>query len=166
MNYYHKECTGLGKNILKLVAKQNKKFICKICTNNCSCDKCDKTISSYPKGIYCVQCMKFSCLDCIPLSSDEVHKYLTTKQPYYCDSCCAIFYCPVCEKLCEDIEGTEPSIFCNVCSKWMHFKCSKLKMKQFNTLGRCSDPYFCSNCIQRSLPFAKVPQNNVLENKN
>ena len=164
MNYYHLKCTGLNKNILKLITK-NKKYICKICTDKHSCDKCDKTISSYPKGIYCVQCLEFSCLECMPLSNDEVHKYLTTKQPYYCTNCYSNLYCPVCENLCEDGEGTEPSIFCNICSKWMHFKCSKLKMKQFNNLGRCSDPYFCRNCIQKSLPFAKISENSFFGNQ-
>ena len=87
--------------------------MCKLCNVKCNCDKCDKILSSHPKGIYCVNCLEYSCLECLPMTNNEVHKFLTTKQPYYCTNCYAKFYCPICKKMCEEDEGAEPSILCN-----------------------------------------------------
>ena len=173
MNSYHLKCTHLNNKVLNLIKKKNTKFICKICNDKHNCDKCDRQLNSHPKGIYCVNCLEYSCLGCLSMTNDEVHKFLTTKQPYYCSACYAKFYCPECNALCEDHEGAEPSIFCNICTNWMHFKCSKLQIKQFNKLGRCSDPYFCKNCIQKNLPFTntntatnKIFRNEILDKNN
>ena len=155
-NSFHLMCTKFTKKHLNIMKKNGAKFTCAICTNKKQCDKCDISLSSYPKGIYCVDCHDFLCVGCLPLSNEEIHKFLTTKQPYYCKKCVAHFYCPECDKLCEDFDEAEPSILCNLCGNWTHLKCSKLKIKQFNKLGRCSDPYFCGKCIQNNLPFTKI----------
>ena len=83
MNSYHLKCTHLNNKVLNLIKKKNTKFICKICNDKHNCDKCDRQLSSHPKGIYCVNCLEYSCLGCLSMTNDEVHKFLTTKQPYY-----------------------------------------------------------------------------------
>ena len=163
-NLFHLQCTKFSKKHLIMMKRNGAKFTCEICNDKKHCDKCNLSVSSYPKGIYCVNCLEFSCMGCVPLSNDEVHTFLTTKQPYFCKQCFEHFYCPSCDKLCEDNEGAEPSILCNCCNRWMHLKCSKLRLKQFNKLGRCSDPYFCGKCIQNNLPFTKISGNDFAKN--
>ena len=163
-NTFHLGCTKFSKKHLNMIQKSGTKFICGICTNKNQCDKCDKSLSAYPKGIYCVNCLEFLCMGCLPLSNEEAHTLLTTKQPYFCKTCVAHFYCPECDKLCEDYDEAEPSILCNICQNWSHFKCSKLQMKQFNKLGRCSDLYFCGKCIQNNLPFTKISGKDFTKN--
>ena len=163
-NFFHLQCTKFTKKHFIMMKRNGAKFICEICNSKTHCDQCKINVSSCPKGIYCVNCLEFSCMGCVPLSNSEVHKFLTTKQPYFCNQCSECFYCPACAKLCEDNEGAEPSILCNCCKRWTHLKCSKLRLKQFDKLGRCSDPYFCGECIQNNLPFTKISGNDFAKN--
>jgi len=45
-----------------------------------------------------------------------------------------------------------PAIFCDVCKKWLHLKCSNVTVSQFAGLSSSSTPYFCHMCISDSLP--------------
>ena len=66
------------------------------------------------------------------------------------------YSCAKCGKPCEDLEDSEPSILCDSCNKWIHYKCSKQTVNQFNKLGRNSDPFLCTDCIGENLPFTKL----------
>ena len=70
------------------------------------------------------------------------------------------------KKTCEDFENSEPSIYCDSCKKWIHFRCTKLTPKQFNKMGRNSDSYYCSICIENTLPLCNVSKKNFFEINN
>ena len=44
------------------------------------------------------------------------------------------------------------SIFCDLCSTWIHPKCSGLKKKDFTELSKSSKSWFCKKCLFGSLP--------------
>ena len=62
--------------------------------------------------------------------------------------------CTVCSKPCK---MNQKAIECNICSKWVHRKCTALTDTQFNDLGSSDMPYFCQPCINTVLPFHDLP---------
>ena len=114
-NFFHLQCTKFTKKHFIMMKRNGAKFICEICNSKTHCDQCKINVSSCLKGIYCVNCLEFSCMGCVPLSNSEVHKFLTTKQPYFCNQCSECFYCPVCGKLCED---TGPNLGFELRYRW------------------------------------------------
>ena len=48
------------------------------------------------------------------------------------------------------------SIFCDLCEKWIHFKCSFLTSEQFDSLQNFDISYFCTKCNCDILVFRNV----------
>ena len=46
--------------------------------------------------------------------------------------------------------------FCDLCGKWIHFKCSFLTNEQFDSLRNSDLPNFCTKCNSDILPFQYV----------
>ena len=61
--------------------------------------------------------------------------------------------CITCGKSCKT---NQKSILCDLCGKWIHFKCSFLTSEQFDSLGNSDLPYFCTQCNSDILPFQNV----------
>jgi len=57
-----------------------------------------------------------------------------------------------CRECRRRFSSTVPAIFCDICKKWLHLKCSNLTDSQFAALPSSSMPYFCHMCISDSLP--------------
>jgi len=57
-----------------------------------------------------------------------------------------------CRKYSKRISSAVPAIFCDICKKWVHLKCSNLSVSQFAALSSSSTLYFCHMCISDSLP--------------
>ena len=49
-----------------------------------------------------------------------------------------------CEKSCK---SNQKCILCDVCNKWIHFRCTNLSLNGFLSLGVFNLPYLCLNCI-------------------
>ena len=64
-----------------------------------------------------------------------------------------ILLCKICSKSCTKCYET---ILCNICKKWLHFKCSNLTRSQFTELSTGSVPYYCYLCIYVCLPVDLV----------
>ena len=60
------------------------------------------------------------------------------------------FVCPVCDR---DVNNSCKSILCDCCNLWVHQVDAGLNSSQFNLIGKDSNPWFCSNCINSILPF-------------
>ena len=165
-NSFHYSCTNFSKKECLNLKKGNKKYKCHICISKSKkCDKCYCKIHPSLKGVYCVECLEYSCKKCLKLTRGKIQELLSTIDPYYCNDCHSKLYCSVCTKLCEDEIDSEASILCDCCKQWVHFGCSKLDTRQFNKLGKSRDPYFCMNCIKDNLPFTKLPNYDIFENQ-
>ena len=157
-NWYHYTCAKLTKKDFNdFCNNPRKKFICSLCLTKKSCHHCGKSYTSRSLRVNCVNCENTFCSKCVPLvSGKNIRHFLSAQHTFYCHDCDESYSCLKCEKPCQDLADSDPSIFCNCCLKWIHFKCSSLKAKQFNKLGRSSDSYFCSKCIGENLPFSKI----------
>ena len=49
------------------------------------------------------------------------------------------FPCIVCAKSCK---SNQNAIYCDICQKWLHQKCSELSIKEFTELGKSNLPYY------------------------
>ena len=144
--------------------------MCHLCSTKNMCHFCNKKYTERSLRVNCVNCENSFCSKCVPtISGKNIRHFLCPQQTFYCQDCDKKYFCEKCEKPCQDLQGSDPSIFCDSCKKWAHFKCSSLKAKQFNKLGRNSDPYFCSSCIGENLPFSKISKkvffDNITQNK-
>ena len=73
-----------------------------------------------------------------------------------------------CEKCNEDCLQNCPkngeSIFCNICTKWLHVRCSGLTYKRFKILSREIElDWFCQNCIKNTFPFGHMGEKTFSE---
>ena len=62
----------------------------------------------------------------------------------------AKFFCIVCAKSCK---SNQNAIYCDICQKWLHQKCSELSIKEFTELGKSNLPYFCIKCYETIFPY-------------
>ena len=47
-------------------------------------------------------------------------------------------------------------MFCDLCLKWQHLKCSLLDVSEYNRISNIKDNWFCSKCLANSLPFIGI----------
>ena len=66
--------------------------------------------------------------------------------------------CSICNIFIID----ENCIFCDLCNKWIHFKCSKLDKNTFSYYSNSSDPWFCQKCSQLTFPFCNISNKSLL----
>ena len=66
--------------------------------------------------------------------------------------------CPKCNEEClENCPKGGDSIYCNICTKWLHVRCSGLTYKIFKILSRDTESdWYCQNCIKITFPFGHM----------
>ena len=166
-NWYHLSCENVTKSDLRIFDKTpSKKFKCKLCLTKTHCHTCNCKYYPRSQRVNCINCSHSFCKKCIEWSGKNMKHFLSPENDFYCTECDGNFLCSKCEKPCEDLENSEPSIFCNCCHRWLHFQCSQLKVRQFNKLGRNSDSYYCPSCIGDSLPLSRISKKNFFEINN
>ena len=157
-NWFHSICEGINKN------NCNQNFICSICKSKTSCHACSRRYFPRSYRVNCVNCENTYCSKCLnDLKDINIKYFLTPENDFFCKNCDENFLCMKCDLPCENSDGSAPSIFCDLCKKWLHFKCSRLGLRQFNKLGMINDPYFCSSCINNSLPFSNNSKNSFFD---
>ena len=58
--------------------------------------------------------------------------------------------CLFCEKF---VKTRDNAIYCDLCSKWIHIKCSNLNGLDYEYLKRNNETWYCETCIYEILPF-------------
>ena len=138
-NWYHLTCAKLlGSNITTNISTTilPQKFKCNLCLTKTKCHTCSRKYFPRSLRVNCINCENSFCANCVKASSSKsIKTFLSTDNDFYCEDCDNNFACIKCEMPCTDLEDSEPSIQCDSCKKWCHFKCSKLKVRQFNKLG-------------------------------
>lgn len=68
-----------------------------------------------------------------------------------------------CRKCRKSVRGK--SLFCNVCSCWIHLKCTNLNLQEYRELEDESDeiPWCCHECILDSVPFSSVSNTELID---
>ena len=158
MNYFHQTCASLSDIQFERLKNttEGTTFQCSICKETKICDSCGSNQINRENSLYCVTCLQDFCDNCNTFSSDQIHTYRTTEIPFYCHSCSKNCPCIMCGDHCYNDTTHDASIECSSCLKWVHYKCSKLTMNQFNKYGRTNVPYYCTPCLIDNLPFTKL----------
>ena len=68
--------------------------------------------------------------------------------------------CVICQKVCKI---SHKCICCAVCNKWIHLKCSKLTIKQYENYSHSNDCYYCKLCVDSILPFQSLQNIEVID---
>ena len=123
----------------------NIEYPCTVCIDNCSDDQ---------PSICCDNCNDWTHFSCTNLSKKKLNKLSKSTSSYLCVNCHVCVTCPCCQKTCKENHNC---IFCTFCDRWIHLKCSKLKLKEFQMLSTSNDDYNCLKCskfiFENLLPF-------------
>jgi len=68
-----------------------------------------------------------------------------------------------CTQCCKPCKSNQNSIYCEICRKWTHLKCTNLTKIQFLSLGRSDLPYFCSVCNLNIYLFQGLNNEELIE---
>ena len=162
-NRFHQRCAKLSnRNFERL--KSNQEFKCTFCKNTQRmCDICKTNHLNSKNSLYCVTCRNTTCDNCNTFSGDQIHCFRTTMCPFYCTVCSLQYPCLSCGKHCYNDTAHDASIMCDICNQWLHYKCSKLTIKQFNKYGKNPDtPYYCFKCLQQNIPFTGLSKSKLI----
>jgi len=69
--------------------------------------------------------------------------------------------CAACKKSCR---VNQKAIFCDICQKWIHLKCTNLTIKEFVLLGNSDTPYFYSECCIDIFSFQNLTDKEFKDN--
>ncbi len=163
-NWYHLTCARHLNS--KLSNSLSQKFRCNLCIQKTKCHTCGRKYFSRSKRVNCINCENSFCSKCAVKLDNTINYFLTPENDFYCKDCDDSFLCLKCDKPCEEGESSEPSILCDSCKKWSHFKCTKLQVRQFNKFGRTSESYYCSSCIKNNLPFCNISNKLFFDQQN
>ncbi len=119
-------------------------FNCTVCNLSCSYNKC---------SICCDECNNWTHLSCTKLSVNRFKLLSKPQTPFYCDNCYLKSMCPICCKSCKENQNC---ICCDLCDKWLHYKCISLKMKEFKEFANTKSKFMCSKCCLSQLPFSDL----------
>ena len=61
--------------------------------------------------------------------------------------------CLTCSK---SVTNSQRAMFCEICKKWQHLKCSTLGLHDYIKISNCADDWYCTNCIIKILPFINI----------
>ena len=155
-NWFHQRCAKLSNAKFNSFVNSGTAFKCSICKNEKTCHSCGDTDLTHLNSLYCVTCLQDTCDSCNSLPISLVHSFRTTDCPFYCSSCSLFYPCLVCGDHCFNDSVHQPSINCDLCQQWVHHKCSKLTVNQFNKYGQTPTPFYCCNCVAENIPFSKL----------
>ena len=68
------------------------------------------------------------------------------------------FPCAICVKPCRK---DQKAIACDLCDRWLHFKCIDMPLSTFNSLASSHKPYYCHNCISDQIPFSNLTNKEI-----
>ena len=69
--------------------------------------------------------------------------------------------CPKCGNITLDNQNC---IYCDICYRWIHLKCSGFTLKRFVELGNNpSLDWFCKSCLEENLPFQSLTDDKFLK---
>lgn len=58
--------------------------------------------------------------------------------------------CAVCDKSVRD---NQRGIYCDCCTCWLHLKCTKMALVEYEALSTQNDCWYCQSCLQSIFPF-------------
>ena len=58
--------------------------------------------------------------------------------------------CSVCSTTVRD---NQRGIFCDLCLRWVHLRCTSLDVANYNRLSESADDWYCHNCLAKLFPF-------------
>ena len=100
-NWFHFECTNLFKKyFLDLKNLNRKTYSCHICKYRGVCSECNSSLDDITKYLYCIGCLKKTCLKCHELEIQQINSYVDTDKSYFCTECSVDHFCSVCDTLC------------------------------------------------------------------
>ena len=150
-NWFHFDCINISrKTIDRILISPDKKYTCQVCKTKSKCCSCGCSLITL-KPLYCLGCLQKFCQYCHQLDDSEFNTIVSSNKAYFCKECSIDHFCNECNLLCET-----GCIFCDSCHSWVHYKCTKLKKSQIISYAKTTKKYYCSTCIEQSIPFTNL----------
>jgi len=55
----------------------------------------------------------------------------------------------------------QKAIACDLCDRWLHFKCIHMCLSTFNSLASSPKQNYCQNCITDHIPFSNLTKKEI-----
>ena len=110
------------------------------------CYKCNKNPPN--KTIYkCKKCSKLAHTNCDKTTKSEISYFIDNPDDFECKSCST---CRICNKY---VASNHRGIECNICNNWIHAKCNRLGIKDYDNFQTDESLKFnCMQCLKETLP--------------
>ena len=123
-----------------------------------SCNVCLLNFKNKQDSICCLYCQTWYHYECGKLSWDDFIKHTKNKSLILiCPPCLKNTNCGKCSiKFKTNRKANEKTIYCDLCQKYFHLKCTGLKINDFFRLGNSDEPWFCRPCHAIMFPFQSL----------
>ena len=165
-HFIHSRCAGLTNKDIELIESTSLSWTCTSCCSNIfpffshSLTKTQTTVKKQKNTKSCFVCMK-------TLKNNYKPKLISENNPIY-----LCLNCKVEDVQIDNLEHLEctncnsivqyQSIFCNLCSHWVHAKCVPISLSDLNKT--IVDDWFCPSCLANIFPFYNIALHNVPAN--
>ena len=117
-----------------------------------TCRECQKVVKN-ENSICCTTCKVWYHLKCSGLTLNKFNDHVKhTNWQWECKNCINS-KCGKCQKV---VRNNQNAIFCEICDKWFHLKCSGKTFHEFNELRGNDESWFCRKCISQNFVFSEL----------
>ena len=67
-----------------------------------------------------------------------------------------------CSSCTKNVNKNHRAVLCDSCEMWIHIKCNYLNLTDYNKLKRDPLPFLCINCLNQTIPFSKLTDNELI----
>ena len=106
------------------------------------------------ESILCDECNGWYHRKCAKISPKIFQKLANSNRPFLCNTCKIHKYCKICTKYCRI---NQKSIKCDICSHYIHLKCTPFTVNQYDRVINSNEVYYCAQCVRETLPFGDSP---------
>ena len=125
-----------------------------ISVNPDACAICLKVVTNEQKAIMCDRCSFWVHTKCHQISNIEYENYkINYELEFECKICRK---CAICNKT---IAKNHKKLECSFCKKYVHIKCNRLNVSDYDKLVKLKSNFTCIPCISSQIPFTAMPDN-------
>ena len=63
-----------------------------------------------------------------------------------------------CVSCSQPVKSNQHGIFCNVCERWIHLRCTSFSLTDYNNLASDDSPWICHICLGETFPFGLLDE--------
>ena len=125
-----------------------------ILVNPNACALCLNVVTDDQRAIMCDRCSLWVHTKCHQISNIEYENFkINHELEFVCKVC---RNCAICKKT---IAKNHKKLECYFCKKYVHIKCNRLNLSDYNKIVKLKSEFTCITCTSSQIPFTAMPDN-------